>query len=95
MHLSDSENIHFLLSSCLLSSRRFQISKVQTKAETIERNVKQRSSSKRLFLELPLCTAGLENGYNHVTSSSLISHLRRLKSKKKIQNLEAKISVLL
>ena len=50
----------FRLNACLLS-KIFQIGKVQTKAETIERYMRcQGSSSKRLCLELLGCTVRLK-----------------------------------
>ena len=62
VHASDSENKRFLLNACLLS-RGFQIGKVETKAETTERNVSlQRSSSKHLFSELQGYTVHLKEG---------------------------------
>ena len=62
MHPSDFESKRCPLNACLLSGLR-QTSKVQTKAEIIERNVRwQESSSKRLVLELPGCTVRLNGG---------------------------------
>ena len=59
---SDFGNKRFLLNACLLS-RLFQTGKVQTKGETIERNMRwQRSSSKRLSLKLQKCTVRLKEG---------------------------------
>ena len=52
VHPNDFENKSFMLNTCLLSGR-FQTDKKQTKAETIEQDVRwQGLSSKHLFLEL-------------------------------------------
>ena len=56
------ENKRFPLNACLLS-RLLQIGKVQTKAETVEQNVRlQGSSTTRLCSELPGCTVRLKEG---------------------------------
>ena len=60
VHPSGFENKRFPLNTCFLSGL-FQTGKVQTKAETIEPNIRQQgSSSKHLFLELPGCVGLLK-----------------------------------
>ena len=65
MHPSAFENKCFLLNACLLS-RLFQTRKVQTKAETIERNMMESAKQQAFSLRITGVHSFLERGVNYL-----------------------------
>ena len=64
MHPSDFENKCFLLNICLLSGL-FQTGRVQTKAETVEQNMRyQESKQQEFILRIARVHSWLERGVN-------------------------------